>query len=241
MYLEIDNQAPVQAGKEGLVPIEVEGATTVVQFPEGTTLEEAVLTAREVIGYHVADGKIGGFRSDNPDLVTALEQLYGLAPSPKPNGNGGVMGTTTALVMAALIIASTRLCLRYNNGASWQAGLMGNPSSTGTGAYAPGIYLAVSSDSTAPAATDTTLVGEVTSGSLSRALATYGYTTAATSYTESKVFTSDQTITIYKSALFTVSSGGSPVFGSLLTAGGSPSPKSLFSGDQVGITETVNF
>jgi hypothetical protein len=234
MYLEISNQAPIMA------PEGTKKALTTLQFPDGMDLQEAILTAREAIQYHVADGKIAGFRSDNPDLVEALEQFYGLKRTPKANGNGAT-SVVASLALASLVIAYTKFQLRYNNGASWQAGVMGNPSSTGTGAYAPGIYMGISSDSTAPTATDTALVGEVTSGTLSRALATYAYTTAATAYTESKVFTSDQTITIYKSALFTGSSGGSPIFGSLLTAGGVNSPKSLFSGDQVGITETVNF
>jgi hypothetical protein len=232
MYLEISNQAPIMA------PAGTKKALTTIQFPEGISLEEAILTAREAISYHVAEGKIAGFRSDNPDLVAALEQFYGVKP--KRNGNG-TASVVASLALASLVVASTRLQLRYNNGASWQAGIMGNPASTGTGAYAPGTYIGVSSDSTAPTPTDPTLVGEVTSGTLIRALATYGYTTAATSYTESKVFTSDQTITIYKCALFLVASGGSPIFGSLLTAGGVNSPKALYSGDQVGITETVNF
>jgi hypothetical protein len=236
MYLEIDNQSPIG--------VDAPRATTTVQFPDGIDLHEAFLTAREAIQYHVADGKIGGFRSDNPELVEALEDFFGLKPPPKPKGDGNgnqAGGVLTSLVIAGFVIAYTRCQLRYNNGASWQAGVMGSPSSTGTGAYAPGIYMGISSDPTAPTLTDTALVGEVTSGTLSRALATYAYTSGATTYTESKVFTSDQTITIYKSALFTASSGGSPIFGSLLTAGGTNSPKSLFSGDQVGITETVNF
>jgi hypothetical protein len=234
MYLEIDNQSPI--------PVDAQSATTVVHFPDGMDLSEAILTAREVISYHVAEGKVAGFKSDNPDLVEALEQFYGMKAKPRAGAKGnGVVQTTLALALGILVVAHTRLALRYNNGASWQAGVMGNPASTGTGAYAPGVYMGISSDSTAPTGTDTTLVGEVTTGTLSRALATYAYTTAATSYTESKVFTSDQTITIYKCALFTVATGGSPIFGSLLTAGGVNSPKSLFSGDQVGITETVNF
>jgi hypothetical protein len=234
VYLEIDNRGPLMVGTQR--------ALTTLHFPDGIDLDEAILTAREAIGYHVAEGKIAKLRSDNPDLVAALEEWYDLKPAPKANGNGaGAVGTATALLMGALIVAATRCQIRYNNGASWQAGIMGNPSSTGTGAYAPAIYMGVSSDSTAPALGDTTLVGEVTAGTLARALCTYAYTTAATSYTESKVFTSDQTITIYKSALFTVASAGSPIFGSLLTTGGTNSPKSLFSGDQVGITETVSF
>jgi hypothetical protein len=232
MYLEVSNQSPIG--------VNAKKALTVLQFPDGIDMVEAVMTAREALAYHVRDGKIAGFRSDNPDLVSAMEQVYGLKPAPKANGNG-VATTTLALALGILIVARARLFLRYNSGATWQAGVMGSPSSNGSGAYAPAIYMGISSDSTAPAAGDTTLVGEVTSGALARALCTYAYTTAATSYTESKVFTSDQTITIYKSALFTAASGGSPIFGSLLTTGGTNSPKSLYSGDQVGITETVNF
>jgi hypothetical protein len=234
MYLEIDNQSPLM--------VKTKKATTMVYFPEGIDLDEAIVSAREAISYHVKDGKIAGLRSDSPELVAALEQFYGLKPKGKAaNGTAGTAGTTLALAVATLLVSRLQFHLRYNNGATWQAGIMGNPASTGTGGYAPAIYMGISSDSTAPAAGDTTLVGEVTSGALIRALCTYAYTTAATSYTESKVFTSDQTITIYKCALFTVASGGSPIFGSLLQAGGVNSPKSLYSGDQVGITETVNF
>jgi hypothetical protein len=232
MYLEVSNQSPIG--------VSAKKALTVLQFPDGIDLAEAVLTAREALAYHVNDYKIGGFRGDNPELVAAMEQVFGLKPAPKANGNGAA-STTLALALGLLIVARARPLLRYNNGATWQAGIMGSPSSTGTGAFAPGVYMGVSSDSTAPAVGDSTLVGEVTTGALARALCTYAYTTAATSYTESKVYTSDQTITIYKSALFTAASGGSPIFGSLLTTGGVNSPKSLFSGDQVGITETINF
>lgn len=235
MYLEIDNRGPKMA------PEGTQRALTTLVFPDGIGLEEAILTAREAISYHVEGGKIAKFRSDNPDLVAALEAFYGLKPTLKPANGVTNASASLAVLMGAFIIASTRLQIRYNNGAAWQAGIMGG-ASNGTGAYAPATYMGISSDPTAPAAGDTTLVGEVTSGTLSRALCTYGYTgSGATTYTQSKVFTSDQTITIYKSALFTLASGGSPVFGSLLTAGGTNSPKSLFSGDQVGITETVNF
>jgi hypothetical protein len=198
------------------------------------------------MGYHVLDNKVSGFHSDDPDLEYLLNMYYGLKQKPKVNpGPLSALGMTT---LAMLIFAMTRSQLRYTYGSSWLAGIMGNPASTGTGNYASGKYLGISQDSTPPAIGDTTLVGEmsptsspVASTTLARALATYGYTPGATSYTESDIFTSDTTVTIYKSALFIAASGGQPIFGSMLTVSGTPTSKTLSSGDQVGVTETVSF
>src|SRR5579872_4085624 len=47
----------------------------------------------------------------------------------------------------------------------------------------PAAWLALSTDATAPSASDTTLASEITSNGLARALATYAHTAAATTYT----------------------------------------------------------
>ena len=114
---------------------------------------------------------------------------------------------------------------------------MGATSGTGIGTsgFAPANYIGLTANSTAPSASDTTLTGEIASGTLVRAQATYAHTTAATSYTLTKTFTSDQTVTIAKIGVFNASSSGTMVFETLLSA-----TASLVSGDQLTITETVN-
>lgn len=126
---------------------------------------------------------------------------------------------------------------RVATGRTFQANVMGNTASNGTGAYAPACFIAVSANSTAVADTDSTLAGEVTTGTLARAQALFTYTTGASSYTLTKTFTSDQTIVIAKIGVFQVVTAGTgaPVFLSLV----SPTA-SLISGDQVALTETVN-
>ena len=246
MYIEIDNKAPIQIvnGEPHKVGLRGENAVTQMVFPDGTDLLEAIQTVKHTLPWHSSGASVKAVRSDDADLEQYLSEFYGVKPRMvrgTSSALGEAIGAMGAMATVLMLMAATRLALRYNNGASWQAGIMGNPASTGTGAYAPGIYLALSSDSTAPQVGDTTLAGEIVSGTLSRAQATYGYTSGATSFTESKIFTSDQTVTIYKDALFNVASGGSPLFGSLLYVNGVPTPKTLSSGDQVGITESVSF
>jgi hypothetical protein len=125
--------------------------------------------------------------------------------------------------------------MRTNGGADWQSGIMGNSASNGTGTYAPACYIAVTADTATPVATDTTLAGEVISGTLIRAVAIYAHTVGSTSYTLSLTLTSDQTIVLNKIGVFTASTGGVMVFETVLN-----SPVSMISGDQVLIVETVN-
>jgi len=124
--------------------------------------------------------------------------------------------------------------MRTDSGRDHQARVMSDTASTGTGAYAPACYLGVTANSTAPAAGDTTLAGEVASGTLARALAVYAHTNGTASYTLTKTFTSDQTITLAKVGVFTAASGGTMVFETLLN-----SPAPLVSGDQVQVTSTI--
>lgn len=124
--------------------------------------------------------------------------------------------------------------MRTDNGRDYQARVMGDTSSTGTGAYAPACYIGVTANATAPAAADTTLTGEVASGTLVRALAVYAHTNGTASYTLTKTFTSDQTITLAKAGVFNAASAGTLVFETLLNT-----PAPLVSGDQVQVTTTV--
>lgn len=124
---------------------------------------------------------------------------------------------------------------RVNGGTDFQAKVMGDTSSNGTGAYAAANYIGLTANTSTPVATDTTLAGEVSSGSLSRAQAAYSHTTGVASYTLVKTFTSDQTIVVAKVGVFNAATGGTMVFESLLSA-----TASLQSSDQVAITEVVS-
>jgi hypothetical protein len=124
--------------------------------------------------------------------------------------------------------------VRVNTGTDHQARVMADTASTGTGSYAAANYIGLTANTSAAGATDTTLAGEVASGSLARAQAAYAHTTGAASYTLTKTFTSDQTVTIAKIGVFNAATGGTMVFESLLSA-----TASLQSGDQVAITEVV--
>lgn len=127
------------------------------------------------------------------------------------------------------------LKLRTNGGADFQAGVMANTASTGTGVYAAANYIGLTANATAPSASDTTLTGEITTGTLARAQAAYAHTTGAASYTLTKTFTSDQSVTIAKIGVFNASTSGTMVFETLLNA-----TATLVSGDQLTITETVS-
>jgi len=102
-------------------------------------------------------------------------------------------------------------------------------------------YLALSEDATAPAQTDTSLTAEITAAAnvgLSRSEATFAHTTAATTYTLTKTFTSSvgsPAATIRKVAVLNAVTAGVMVFESLLA-----SPPTLQPGDSLTITETVS-
>lgn len=124
--------------------------------------------------------------------------------------------------------------LRTDSGRDFQARVMGDTASTGTGTYAAANYIGLTANATAPATGDTTLTGEVGSGTLIRAQAAYAHTNGTATYTLIKTFTSDQTIVIAKIGIFNASSAGTMVFETLLNA-----TASLVSGDQLQITETI--
>lgn len=102
-------------------------------------------------------------------------------------------------------------------------------------------YIALTANSTAPAATDTTLTGEITTagGGLLRATATPAHTTGTNTYTLTKTFTANGSdslpVTIAKIGVFNASSAGTMLFETLL----SPSGTLSASGDAIVVTETV--
>lgn len=82
------------------------------------------------------------------------------------------------------------------------------PAATANFAVLPGMgsarYMALSTSTTAPATSDTTLTAEQNASGVARALATYAHTPGATTYTEYKIWTASGTITaLHKAGLFT--------------------------------------
>ena len=124
--------------------------------------------------------------------------------------------------------------MRTNSGRDWQSGVMADTASTGTGAYAPANWMGVTADDTAPDAGDTTLFGEIASGTLVRGQATYAHTTGASSYTLTRNLTSDQSVELNKIGIFNAAAAGVMAFESPLNA-----PATMEPGDQIQITHTV--
>jgi len=126
---------------------------------------------------------------------------------------------------------------RVATGRTHQAKVMADTASTGTGTYAAANFLALSPTAATTLDTDTSLVGEFTTGTLVRAQAVFTYSAGASSYTLTKTFTSDQTVTLNRYGVFNVvtAATGSPSF-----LGSIPSPPALVSGDQAAVTETVS-
>jgi len=126
----------------------------------------------------------------------------------------------------------------HTNGKDMIASALGD--SSGSRAAAAN-YLALTANSGSPAASDTTLTGEITtaSGGLIRAAATYAHTTGAATYTLTKTFTANGSdslpVTIAKVGVFNASSGGTMVWSALLSS----TATLTASGDTLAITETI--
>lgn len=127
--------------------------------------------------------------------------------------------------------------MRTAAGRDFQARVMGNPASNGTGLYSAAAFIAVTENATAPSDASTVLTGELTTGGFGRAVAAFGTSAGANSYTLTKTFTSsDGTArTINKIGVFNLITAGTLVFETAV-----PSPPTLVSGDQLTVTETVS-
>jgi hypothetical protein len=230
-------------------------------FPDDIELEEAFLNVIGAFlgtadlnnaGRHVVPGGSGDWvDGDSPELVALVAarlkcpvgrpKLYGQetqAPrglSQGPGGLAGLLAVEFGLLVVAGIWAASKLQLRTNVGRDFMASVTSNTASNGTGAYAPASYIGVSADATVPAATDTALAGEIVAATLTRAQATYAHTTGTGSYTLTKTFTSDQSITLQKMGVFNDPTTGTLVFAAMLNA-----VSTMVAGDQTQITETVN-
>lgn len=100
---------------------------------------------------------------------------------------------------------------------------------------APAMWLAVTTDATAPSSADTTLASELAANGFSRALSTFAHTAAASTYTLQHIWTSTGgDTTINKEAILGAASGGVMPFESA-----EPAPPRLTVGDAVTQTVTV--
>jgi len=125
--------------------------------------------------------------------------------------------------------------MRTSVGRDWQAQVMGDTSSNGTGGYAPANWMGFTEDGTTPAPNDTQITSEIAAGTLARAQAVYAHTSGAQSYTLTRSITSDQSVTLRKLGIFTATApGGVLVFEALI-----PDPPQLKPGDTVQITHTI--
>lgn len=102
-------------------------------------------------------------------------------------------------------------------------------------------YMALTANSTAPAATDTTLTGEIATagGGLVRAQATPAHTNGTNTYTLTRTFTVNGNdvipVTIAKIGIFNAASSGTMAFTTLLSATATLATV----GDQLTVTDTV--
>lgn len=124
--------------------------------------------------------------------------------------------------------------MRTNAGRDFMALATADPSSDGTGSYAPACYMALTANATAPVATDTALAGEITSGALVRVRAAFAHTSGTNLFTLTQTFTSDQAITIAKVGIFNDPTAGVMLSETLLTE-----PIPLQPGWQVQLTVAV--
>lgn len=211
-------------------------------FPEGIGLMEAFTNSVNLVAYHM-EGAPAWIDSDSDGLMSLLKEHFNIKKG-RPRVWGKDTGADKLPKMADLVatlavpalLFAFMLNLRTNAGRDFQANVMGGGglAGAGTSAMHPADYIGLTADATAPSAASTTLTGEITSGSLARAQATYAHTNGTATYTLTKTFTSDQTVVIAKLGVSNAVSGGTLVFETLLNA-----VASLVSGDQLAITETV--
>lgn len=121
--------------------------------------------------------------------------------------------------------------LRTTVGADWQSDVMGNSTQPVSARW-----IALTTNATAPAAGDTTLATEITTGGLTRAVGAYTHTASTTAYKITNTFTASAAHTnVAKAGLFTAITAGILVFTTLLS-----STATLAINDTLTIEWTVN-
>lgn len=238
-------------------------ATVIDLSPDDTLVESylAITGPRGAWAFHAAEGKTPAWvASDEPALAQLVSAHYGgleirdlqdpYDPATRDSGRTGGGGagaaflpTLVALPFVVLLLGlfyrASMALLKTNAGNDFIAQqLGGTPSAT-----AIAKYTAITANTTAPAATDTTLTGEITTagGGLIRKAGTYAHTTGAASYTITTVYTANGSdalpVTIGKRGTFDAASGGNLVFETLVT----PTATLSAVGDQLTLTDTFNY
>jgi len=220
---------------------------TVVNIPADDSIGDAFTTItgpQGVWANHAKDGaKPAWVASDSPGLAALLAEHYGTEVHDLADNAGGIplpflAATTLAIPLLALSLTRLSLFLKTNAGNDFQAAQMAGAAS----ATAVAKWVALTANTTAPAAGDTTLTGEITTagGGLIRKAGTYAHTTGAASYTITTVFTANGTdalpVTIGKRGIFDAASAGNMVFETLV----SPTATLSASGDQLTLTDTIS-
>jgi hypothetical protein len=159
-----------------------------------------------------------------------------------------VAGTTPGTAVYGIITANSTTVLtidRWYNPLTPTGAAATTPSSTTTfiimpyGAGAP--WMALTANTGAGAAGDTTLTGEITTagGGLIRKLGTYAHTAGVASYTITTVFTANGTdslpVTIHRIGCFNSITGGTMAFTTVMSADATMAA----SGDALTVTETI--
>jgi len=189
--------------------------TTVVDVPDGKDVEAALADVAHLWPHHSTEAP-GFVVCADADLQRAIEKHFGIKPPKGPRAlytNAGRDWVSQQVLGAAVAAATNQ-----------------------------GKYIALTANSTAPAATDTTLTGEITtaSGGLVRAGGTVAHTTGASSSTVSNTFTANGNdslpVTLAKAGLLNASSSGTMIFETLFTTTATLSA----SGDSLALTWTIN-
>ncbi len=121
--------------------------------------------------------------------------------------------------------------LETNAGLDWQASVMGSTSTP----PATCNYLALTATAITPAATDTSLSGEITTNGLARAQGTYSHTTGASSYSIAHTWTATAAQSADAAGMFNAASSGTMCFENTFTS------VSLQANDTLTLTWTVNY
>ncbi|MHB8546426.1 MAG: hypothetical protein ACYDAJ_06635 [Nitrosotalea sp.] len=150
------------------------------------------------------------------------------------HGDGvGSVDTVTITVRdlhGGIVSTQTTHNLITNAGKDFISAQIGSTASSTNGAN----YIALTTDNISPAAGDTTLASEITTGGLARAQGVYAHTGGTNTYTISKTFTASTSFTgVDKAGLFTTPSVG------MMFAESAFSSVNLVSGDTISITWTV--
>jgi hypothetical protein len=238
--------------------------STKVEVPEGYTLSEAFTAITHPQGLwvkHSQDSKPPAWvASDSPGLAALLAEHFGgievrelEVPDWEQRSGGGsatgavqamlptMLGNLLALMLSIPLLAwmylRTRPLLLTNAGKDMIAAQIAGSAS----ATAVAKWVAITANTTAPAAGDTTLTAEITTagGGLIRKTGTYAHTGGTSTYTLTTVFTANGSdslpVTIGKRGVFDASAAGNMVFETLV----SPTATLSASGDQLTLTDTV--